>query len=89
MPLVNRAAIASINVDLAPHLYFPQFMDDNIISERNLALYMDIILLSKCAELWVFGDYISKGMSMEIAKAKKKNQPIRYFTVGCEEVKTK
>ena len=71
------------------HLYFPQFMDDNIISERNLSLYMDIILLSKCAELWVFGDYISKGMSMEIAKAKKKNQPIRYFTVGCEEVKTK
>jgi hypothetical protein len=48
---------------------------------------MDIILLSKCAELWVFGDYISKGMSMEIAKAKKKNQPIRYFTVGCEEVR--
>ena len=72
---------------LAPHLYFPQFMDDNIISERNLALYMDIILLSKCAELWVFGDYISKGMSIEIAKAKKKNQPIRYFTVGCEEVR--
>lgn len=76
-------------IPIAPHLYFPQFMDDNIISERNLALYMDIILLSKCAELWVFGDYISKGMSMEIAKAKKKNQPVRYFTVGCEEVKTK
>ena len=74
-------------IPIAPHLYFPQFMDDNIISERNLALYMDIILLSKCAELWVFGDYISKGMSIEIARAKKKNQPIRYFTVGCEEVR--
>jgi len=82
-----RFAVEKGCIPIAPHLYFPQFMDDNIISERNLALYMDIILLSKCAELWVFGDYISKGMSMEIAKAKKKSQPIRYFTVGCEEVR--
>ena len=84
-----RFAVEKGCIPIAPHLYFPQFMDDNISDERNLALYMDIILLSKCAELWVFGDYISQGMSMEIAKAKKKNQSIRYFSVCCEEVKTK
>ena len=44
-----RFAVEMGCIPIAPHLYFPQFMDDNIISERNLALYMDIILLSKCA----------------------------------------
>ena len=47
---------------------------------------MDIALLSKCAELWVFGDTVSNGMSIEINKAKKKRQKIRYFNSNCEEV---
>ena len=47
---------------------------------------MDIVLLSKCSELWVFGERISKGMSMEIEKAKRKGQPIRWFTDDCKEV---
>lgn len=81
-----RFAVANGYLPIAPHLYFPQFMDDNDSKERNLALFMDIILLSKCAELWVFGDTISKGMSIEIERAKRKFQPIRYFTTTCEEV---
>lgn len=48
---------------------------------------MDIALLSKCAELWVFGERISSGMSIEIEKAKRKGQLIRYFTETCEEVR--
>lgn len=47
---------------------------------------MDIVLLSKCAELWVFGEKITSGMSIEIEKAKRKGQLIRYFTENCEEV---
>ena len=46
----------------------------------------DIVLLSKCAELWVFGEKITSGMSIEIEKAKRKGQLIRYFTETCEEV---
>ena len=52
----------------------------------DLALFMDIVLLSKCSELWVFGERISKGMSIEIEKAKRKGQPIRWFTDDCKEV---
>ena len=81
-----RFAVESGYIPIAPHIYFPQFMSENNIKERNLALFMDIVLLSKCAELWVFGDTISKGMSMEIEKAKRKGQPIRYFTTACKEV---
>ena len=81
-----RFAVERGTIPLAPHLYFPQFVDDASTFERELALFMDIVLLSKCAELWVFGDTISKGMSMEIARAKRKGQPIRWFTADCKEV---
>ena len=81
-----RYAVDSGYIPIAPHIYFPQFMNDNNAKERNLAMFMDVVLLSKCAELWVFGDTISKGMSMEIEKAKRKGQPIRYFTAACKEV---
>lgn len=81
-----RFAVDSGCIPLAPHLYFPQFMDDNNRAERDLALFMDFVLLPKCAELWVFGEIISKGMSIEIEKARRKNQTIRWFTVNCKEV---
>ena len=81
-----RFAVDSGCIPLAPHLFFPQFMRDDAKAERDLALFMDIVLLSKCTELWVFGSTISKGMSIEIEKAKRKGQPIRYFTEECKEV---
>ena len=81
-----RYAVDSDYIPIAPHIYFTQFMNEHSPKERNLALFMDIVLLSKCAELWVFGDTISKGMSMEIEKANRKGQPIRYFTAACKEV---
>lgn len=81
-----RFAVDSGYIPLAPHLLFPQFMNENDAAERRLALFMDIALLSKCAQLWVFGGNITKGMGIEIEKAKYKRQPIRYFTEGCKEV---
>lgn len=81
-----RFAVDGGYIPLAPHLYFPQFMDDGSGAERDLALFMDIVLLSKCDQLWVFGDRVSKGVSIEIEKAKRKGQPIRWFTTDCKEV---
>lgn len=82
-----RFAVEAGCVPIAPHIYFTQFMNDNDRRERDLALFMDIVLLSKCAELWVFGEKITSGMSIEIEKAKRKGQLIRYFTETCEEVR--
>ena len=45
------------------------------------------VLLGKCVECWVFGETISAGMATEIAKAKKRGIPIRYFTEDMEEVR--
>ncbi len=82
-----RFAVDRGYIPLAPHIYFTQFMNDASAKDRNLALFMDIVLLSKCAELWVFGETISQGMSIEIEKAKRKGQLIRYFTEDCKEVR--
>jgi len=80
-----RFALEKGNIPLAPHLMFPQFMDDNNEKERDLALFMDIILMGKCQEVWVLGDVISRGMGVEIEKAKIRRQPIRYFNKDFEE----
>ena len=81
-----RFALDNGNIPLAPHLMFPQFMDDSNEKERDLAIFMNIILMGKCQEVWVLGDVISRGMSIEIEKAKKRRQPVRYFNKDFEEV---
>ena len=82
----SRFALENNAIPLAPHLLFPQFMDDAIKEERELAMFMNMVLLGKCNQLWVFGDIISPGMAQEIEKAKKRNQIIRYFTSQLQEV---
>lgn len=79
-----RFAVVKRAIPVAPHLLFPQFMSEE--KERNLALFMGIILLGKCEEIWVFGDHISEGMTGEIAKAEKMRKKIRYFTEDLQEV---
>lgn len=79
----SRYAVDSKAIPIAPHLLFPQFMSDD--AELELALFMDMVLLGKCEELWVFGELVTEGMSAEIAKAKRKNMKILYFTEDCEE----
>jgi len=81
-----RFAVSKGCIPLAPHLHYPQFMDDSDLHERELGLLFDLALLTRCDELWVFGSRVSPGMSGEISKAKQTNMPIRYFSDKCEEV---
>ena len=67
-------------IPYAPHLLFPQFMDDDDPEERSLALFCGSAMMSKCSEVWVFGDRISKGMQAEINHAARRYFPIRYIT---------
>lgn len=79
-----RFAVSKGCIPLAPHLHYPQFMDDNDQGQRKLGLRFALILLGKCDELWAFGSP-SDGMSREISKARKRNIPIRFFNGTCEE----
>ena len=74
-----RYAIDNHAIPFAPHLLFPLFLNDEIPAERELAMFMNRIILAKCDELWIFGDVFSKGMQREIKWAKKKKLYIRYF----------
>ncbi|MBQ8012105.1 MAG: DUF4406 domain-containing protein [Oscillospiraceae bacterium] len=81
----SRFAVDQHCLPITPHIYFTQFMNDTIPDERETALFMNLVLMSKCTELWVFGDVISKGMKAEIDRAKRKHMKIRYFTESLEE----
>lgn len=81
-----RYALGQGQIPLAPHLMFPQFMKDNDPAERELAIFMDIVLMGKCSEVWVLNERISEGMKIEITKAKQRRQKVRYFNSRFEEV---
>ena len=84
----SRFAVEQGYIPIAPHLLFPQFLDDTNPKERQLGLFFGNALMSKCSEIWVFGSYISPGMEMEIERAKWKNYRLRYFSENFEEVLT-
>lgn len=81
-----RYALDNNCIPIAPHLLFPQFMNDEKPTDRELAMFMNMVLLGKCDELWVFGNIISKGMEQEIEKAEKRKMKIRYFQYELGEV---
>ena len=83
-----KYAIEQNCIPIAPHLLFPQFMDDNEPEERKLGLFMGCVLLTKCVELWVFGEHVTDGMAMEIEKAERRQMFVRYFTEEMKEVNT-
>ena len=69
-----RYALKQNAIPFAPHLLYPQFMND-----EELALFMGKVMLDKCAEVWVFGETISSGMKGEIDRARSKKKVIKYF----------
>lgn len=82
----SRFAVDKGYIPIAPHLLFPQFLNDADPRERQLGLFFANALMSKCSEVWVFGNRISTGMAAEIKRAKWKNYRLRYFTDEMKEV---
>lgn len=83
----KRYCIHVINeggIPIAPHLLFPQFLDDNVPAQRKLGLDLGLELLDRSDEIWVFGD-ISAGMRAEINRAEELKLPIRWFDKDCRE----
>lgn len=65
---------------VTPHLYFPQFLNDDVAAERNLDLDMGKTLLRQCTQLWNISPRISSGISAEIKEAQKCGIPLLVFT---------
>ena len=81
-----RFAVDKGYIPIAPHLLFTQFLNDDSPKERQLGIFFGNAVMSKCSEVWVFGEHISNGMEAEIKRAKWKNYPLRYFNEDLEEV---
>lgn len=76
--MYSRYAMQQGYIPIAPHLLLPQFVNEE--TERDLALFMGRVLMSRCSEVWVFGDEYSEGMREEIAYAAKKEKIIRFIS---------
>jgi len=63
-----KDAIAQGFEPVCPHIYFTQFLNDNIPAEREMGLAFGIAQLKKCNELWVYGEPTS-GMQAELKQA--------------------
>ncbi len=81
-----RFAMSQGELPFAPHLIFPQFLDDSDPAERQAGLNMGLSVLGYCSELWSFGSEVTPGMASEIEWAEKLKIPVRRFTAACEEV---
>lgn len=60
-----RMAYEAGHLPIAPHLLFPQFLDEGSLKERSDGISMGLELLRDCDELWVFGK-ATEGMEQEI-----------------------
>ena len=80
----SRFAVDEGVIPLAPHLLLPLYMDEE--KERGKAIAMDLVILGRCDELWVFGEEWSAGMKAEIEAAGSLGMKIRRFTEECREV---
>lgn len=79
-----KYAVAMGAIPFAPHLLYPQILDDSIKAERILGISFGLEILKRCDEIWVFGNRISRGMEIEIKAAKSLRIQIRYFTKEVE-----
>ena len=68
----------------APHLLYPQFLDDTIISERDAGITCGLDILQLCTELWVCGTNITDGMRREIQFAKLCDIPVKEVQIDLD-----
>lgn len=71
---------------VAPHLFFPQFLNDEKPEERIEGINLGVEMMKKCNQLWIFGSTISQGMAYELEKAREMEIPIRMFDTECNSI---
>lgn len=77
-----RRAYETGYLPIAPHLLFPQFLQEDSLKERTDGISMGLELLLECDEIWVFGD-ATEGMEQEIRFAVEHGIHI-YFKKGAD-----
>jgi hypothetical protein len=73
---ICRALTESGFLPIAPHLYLPQFLDEE--TERDRALSLCLELVGACDEVRVYGGRVTSGMRREIERAEAMSIPVRF-----------
>lgn len=74
-----KVIIGTGRVPVAPHLYFPQFLDEENPNERMNGIEMGLELMDVCDEVYVLGFNITEGMKFELDHAREKRIPVRLY----------
>ena len=65
-----RKVIQAGHAPFAPHLLYPQFLNDGDPTERELGIACGLAFMEVCDEVWVYtGDGVSSGMERELHHA--------------------
>lgn len=66
-------------IPINPFRLFDYFLSDRV--ERDAVRAANAEMLSRCDEVWVFGQALADGVLVEIAQAENEGKIIRYFTI--------
>ena len=80
--LACRYATEHGYMPMAPHLYFPQFMDDTDSQEREDGIRYGLKWLEDCDEIWVVERRITEGMKLEIRTARKRGMKEKHLVIS-------
>ena len=74
-----KVIIGTGRIPIAPHLYFPQLLDEDDPNERMNGIEMGLELMDVCDEVYVLGFNITEGMRFELNHAREKRIPVRLY----------
>jgi hypothetical protein len=69
-------------IPINPFRLFDYFLGDRV--ERDAVRAANAEMLSRCDEVWVFGETLADGVLVEIAQATNEGKTVRYFTIHNE-----
>lgn len=70
-----RKAYGEGCIPIAPHLMFPQFLNEDSLKERMDGISMGLKLMQECDEVWVYGK-TTDGMAQEVKFAVEHGIPV-------------
>jgi len=74
---------------VVPHLYFPQFLDENDQHERIQGIELGIELMKDCDLIWLLGPEITAGMEYELEAAREIRIPVRMYDEQLRQINPK
>jgi len=77
------------HIPVVPHLYFPNFLDENDQFERIRGIEYGIELMKDCDLLWLLGPEITSEMEYELEVAKGISIPVKMYDEQLRQINPK